>query len=175
MKWHRMIPACLLLAAIAAGCGTHPAPTAIRTSASDAPVLTAAVAATAQVYDPVIRPEDFVDSVDNPFFPLVPGTMLRYRQVTEDGTETDDVTVTKRREIILGVRTTVVHDQAYLDGVLAEDTFDFHAQHRDGSVWYFGEDTKTLDPQGHVISTLGSWEAGVDGAKPGIIMLAHPA
>ena len=42
-------------------------------------------------------------------------------------------------------------------------------------MWYFGEDTKTLDPQGHVISTLGSWEAGVDGVKPGIIMLAHPA
>lgn len=59
------------------------------------------------------------------------------------------------------------------NGELTEDTFDWYAQHRDGTVWYFGEDTKTYD-KGVVVSTEGSWEAGVNGAQPGIIMEAHP-
>src|SRR4029077_17445048 len=59
----------------------------------------------------------------------------------------------------------------YTNDIKSEDTFDWYAQHKDGTVWYFGEDTKTLDPQGNTISTEGSWEAGVGGAKPGIVML----
>jgi hypothetical protein len=72
------------------------------------------------------------------------------------------------------VTTTVIRDQAYVDGILAEDTLDWFAQDEDGNVWYFGEDTKELDAQGNVISTEGSWEAGVNGALPGIVMEAHP-
>jgi hypothetical protein len=68
---------------------------------------------------------------------------------------------------------TVVHDQVFLDGELTEDTFDWQAQDKQGNVWYFGEDTKELE-NGEVVSTEGSWEAGVNGAHPGIIMLAHP-
>jgi len=82
--------------------------------------------------------------------------------------------VTKGTKEILGVATTVVHHLSYEDGVLIEDTFDWFAQDVDGNVWYFGEDTKELDEDGNVISTEGSWEAGVNGAAPGIVMLADP-
>jgi hypothetical protein len=83
------------------------------------------------------------------------------------------VRVTRDTKSILGVRTTVIHDQVFLDGELTEDTFDWEAQDAAGNVWYFGEDAKELE-NGVVVSTEGSWEAGVAGALPGVIMLAHP-
>jgi len=119
-------------------------------------------------------PNDFVSVIDNPFFPLKPGTKFTYRGES-DGTPTREVmTVTHETKKILGVTTTVVYHLAYEDGVLVEKTFDWFAQDKDGNVWYFGEDTKELDENGNVISTDGSWEAGVDGAEAGIIMLADP-
>ena len=121
-----------------------------------------------------IDPGDFVREVNNEFFPLKPGTRFIYRGESE-GTPTRDVMiVTHKTKEILGVITTVVHHLNYEDGVLIEDTFDWFAQDKDGNVWYFGEDTKELDEDGNVISTAGSWEAGVDGAEAGIIMLANP-
>jgi hypothetical protein len=84
------------------------------------------------------------------------------------------MTVTTDTKVILGVTTIVVRDQAYENGVLVEDTFDWYAQDKAGNVWYFGEDTKELDANGNVISTEGSWEAGVNGAEPGIVMEANP-
>jgi hypothetical protein len=121
-----------------------------------------------------LDPGNFVSKVTNPYFPLEPGTTFIYRGETE-GTSTRDVTeVTYDTKVILGVTTTVVHDQAFEEGVLVEDTFDWYAQDKAGNVWYFGEDTKELDENGNVISTEGSWEAGVNGAEPGIIMLADP-
>jgi len=123
---------------------------------------------------PTIDPDDFVDSIDNEFFPLSPGTTYYYEGVS-DGVPTSDVFyVTHQTKRILDVRCIEVHDQAYEAGVLVEDTFDWFAQDIDGNVWYFGEDTKELDEQGNVVSTNGSWMAGVDGALPGIIMLANP-
>ncbi len=116
-------------------------------------------------------PANFVGGVQNPFFPLVPGTVLTYRQVTPEGVETDTVTVTYDSKPILGVATFVVHDAVYLNGALKEDTFDWYAPDKDGNVWYFGEDTKELGPP---VSTVGSWEAGKNGAQAGVIMLAHP-
>ena len=41
-----------------------------------------------------------------------------------------------------------------------------------GNVWYFGEDSKEF--QDGSVSTEGSWQAGVNGAEPGILMEAHP-
>ena len=119
-------------------------------------------------------PNNFVKKIDNPYFPLKPGTTFIYRGETE-GTPTKDVTiVTHQTKEILGVTTTVVHDRVYEDGVLTEDTFDWYAQDKQGNVWYFGEDTKELDENGNVVSTEGTWQAGVNGAEPGIVMLAHP-
>jgi len=121
-----------------------------------------------------VDPGNFVSYVDNPYFPLVPGTTYIYRGETEGVPTRDVMTVTNDTKVILGVTTIVVHDQAYEDGVLVEDTFDWYAQDVDGNVWYFGEDTRELDENGNVISTEGSWEAGVNGAEPGIIMEANP-
>jgi hypothetical protein len=121
-----------------------------------------------------LDPGNFVSKVDNPYFPLVPGTTYTYRGETEGVPTRDVMIVTTDTKVILGVTTIVVRDQAYENGVLIEDTFDWYAQDKAGNVWYFGEDTKELDANGNVISTEGSWEAGVNGAEPGIIMEANP-
>jgi len=123
---------------------------------------------------PQIDPANFVSAVTNPFFPLVPGTTFVYEGETEGVPTREVMTVTNETKLILGVTTTVVHVQSFEDGVLIEETFDWYAQDVDGNVWYFGEDTMELDEAGNVISTEGSWEAGVDGAEPGIVMLADP-
>jgi len=123
---------------------------------------------------PAIDPNNFVRHVTNEFFPLKPGTVFFYEGTKDGVPTTDEMTVTHETKQILGVTCTVVRDRAFEDGVLAEDTIDWYAQDKQGNVWYFGEDTKELDPNGNVISTEGSWEAGIDGAQPGIIMEAHP-
>jgi hypothetical protein len=115
-----------------------------------------------------------VSAVTNPFFPLVPGTTFVYEGESEGVPTREVMTVTNQTKLILGVTTTVVHVQSFEDGVLIEETFDWYAQDVEGNVWYFGEDTQELDEAGNVVSTEGSWEAGVDGAQPGIIMLADP-
>jgi hypothetical protein len=120
-------------------------------------------------YDPAIDPARFVGAVTNPLFPLVPGTKLVY----EGGGEHIEVTVTSERRAILGVSTVVVRDTATVNGAVTEDTYDWYAQDRDGNVWYMGEDTKEYE-NGKVVSTEGSWEGGVDGAKPGILIPAVP-
>jgi hypothetical protein len=121
-----------------------------------------------------INPKDFSTTIDNPFFPLVPNTTYIYVGSTEGSAARDEFAVTDRTKVILGVRCREVRDRAYVDGVLAEDTLDWFAQDKDGNVWYFGEDTKELDENGDVISTEGSWQAGVNGAQPGIVMGADP-
>lgn len=120
-------------------------------------------------YDPVIRPADFVDRVTNPYFPLTPGTVLVYRG--RDSTTT--VTVTPRKVRILGVDCVVVRDTVRVDGEVEEDTLDYYAQDRQGNVWYFGENTAEF-ANGVAVTNEGSFIAGVDGAKPGIIMRATP-
>src|SRR5262252_881845 len=116
----------------------------------------------------------WVDEVTNPYFPLHPGTTFHYAGTSDGLATTDDMAVTHDTKVIAGVTCTVVHDQGFTEGVLTEDTFDWYAQDTAGNVWYFGEDTKELDADGNVISTEGSWQAGVDGAMQGIIMEANP-
>jgi hypothetical protein len=118
-------------------------------------------------YDPSINPANFVAGVDNLLFPLVLGT----RYVYQGGEETIEVTVTDGTKQILGVTTIVVRDVVSVGGEIIEDTYDWYAQDKAGNVWYFGEDTKEYEG-GQLVSTEGSWEAGVDGAKPGIVMHA---
>ena len=134
--------------------------------------LVPAVAAAAPPPPP--DPANFVSVIDNPYFPLVPGTTFIYRGESEGAPTRDVMTVTSDTKVIQGVTTTVVHHLSYEDRVLIEETFDWYAQDVDGNVWYFGEDTKEFDENGNVLSTAGSWEAGVDGAQAGIIMLANP-
>ncbi len=125
------------------------------------------------LYDPEIDPANFVRHVTNPYFPLVPGTTMIYEKVTDEGIERVEVTVTDETKEILGVTCTVVRDVASLNGEVEEDTFDWFAQDKEGNVWYFGEDTRELK-DGRVVSLDGAWEAGVDHARPGIIMKAKP-
>ncbi|HEY3356562.1 MAG TPA: hypothetical protein VGQ83_25145 [Polyangia bacterium] len=123
-------------------------------------------------YNPVIDPANFVAGVTNPYYPLVPGTVYNY-SVQKQGVAQDvTITVTSDTKVILGVTCIVVHDLVTEGGQVAEDTWDWYAQDKDGNVWYFGEDTKKY-VNGQV-DTEGSWEAGVGGAKPGMIMLGNP-
>jgi hypothetical protein len=116
---------------------------------------------------------EFGGVIDNPYLPLIPGTTLKYKGKLDGEPGTDVFTVTNQTKPILGVATTVIHDQVFIKGKLAEDTFDWYAQDSAGNVWYFGEDTKELE-NGQVVSTEGSWEAGVNKAKAGIFMPAVP-
>lgn len=118
-------------------------------------------------------PDDFVDAIDNPYLPYAPGTRWVYENTSSEGDERIVVTVTHRTRVVQGVRTTVVRDTVTdEDGNLVEDTYDWFAQDTAGNVWYFGEDTTAYD-EGKP-TTAGSWEAGVDGAQAGIVMLADP-
>jgi hypothetical protein len=120
-----------------------------------------------------IDPGDFVSRIDNPYMPLEPGTTLTYEGAAGDGQERTVVEVTHDTRQILGVTVTVVRDRVYRDDEVIEDTRDWFAQDREGNVWYFGEDSRDMR-NGEVVSREGSWEAGRDGARPGIVMPADP-
>ena len=117
-------------------------------------------------------PGQFTTTIDNPYLPFKPGTVMRYRE-SGNGQGTDVVRVTRRTKVIQGVTCVVVRDRAFMNGKLVEDTRDWYAQDSKGNVWYFGEDTKEYK-NGKVTSTAGTWMAGRDGARAGIIMQAHP-
>jgi hypothetical protein len=116
----------------------------------------------------------FVRGVDNPWFPLRPGTTFVYKGRKDGESGRDVVTVTTRTKRIRGVQCTAVEDRLYVSGHLAERTTDWYAQDARGNVWYFGEATAELNEAGRVTSREGSWLAGVDGARAGIFMPAHP-
>ena len=116
----------------------------------------------------------FAPRVDNPWFPLTPGTTFVYRGVKDGKAARDVFTVLHSTKMIQGVRCTSVSDRLYLAGQLEERTTDWYAQDRRGNVWYFGEATAELDRSGHVTSTEGSWLAGRNGARAGIYMPARP-
>jgi hypothetical protein len=121
-----------------------------------------------------LSPSDFVARVDNPWFPLKPGSRSRYKG-NKEGTRMIDVfRVTHRTKRILGVKTTVVHDKVLIHGRPEEVTNDFYAQDRHRNVWYFGEATKELDRHGNTISTEGSFKAGVHGARAGLYIPGYP-
>ena len=101
--------------------------------------------ARAASYDPVIDPANFGATIDNPYFPLVPGTTFIYEGQTRTGFEHDEFAVTHNTRVILGVTCVEVHDTVTLDGELTEDTLDWFAQDTAGNVWYFGENSKELD------------------------------
>ena len=126
----------------------------------------------AAAYNPKIDPANFVSVIDNPLHPLKPGMVWEYTVNKEGTPEKVVITVMRDTKKILGVTTTVVHDIVTAGGQVTEDTWDWYAQDRDGNVWYFGE--ATTKTEGGKSSTEGSWEAGVNGAKAGVIMEAHP-
>lgn len=154
-----LMPAALVVGLVLVGCGGSDA-AVIDTGAGDG-------------YTVELNPADFVATIDNPLLPFVPGSRWVYQADDRGELERIEVVVTDETRQILGITATVVRDTVTVDGELVEDTFDWYAQDRDGTVWYLGEDTKEFE-NGEVVSTAGSWEAGVDGAQPGIVMLADP-
>ena len=126
--------------------------------------------------DPVdLDPADFTTTIDNPYFPLVPGTRLTYRELDEKGNKVKVVVIVTRKtkEIANGIEARVVRDTVTENGELIEDTFDWYSQDSEGNVWYMGENTAEFK-NGKITTKEGSFEAGVDGALPGIIMPADP-
>jgi hypothetical protein len=112
-------------------------------------------------------------TIDNPYFPLKPGTTFVYEPRPNEDNVVNTIKVTKKTKNILGIDCRVVYDVETVDGTLTEETYDWYAQDDDGNVWYFGEDTTEYLDDG-TISKEGSWEAGVDGALPGYLILAEP-
>jgi hypothetical protein len=128
----------------------------------------------ADPYNPVINPRDFVSWVSNRYFTLRPGAIFTYEKRTPQGTERTEIEVSRQKRRVMGVLTTVVRHRAWLNGQLKEDARDWYAQDRWGNVWYFGEEVDNYYENGRLKDHQGSWEAGVNGAKPGIVMLNEP-
>jgi hypothetical protein len=124
-------------------------------------------------YEPKIDPADFVEGVDNQWHPLTPGVTRIYEGASEDESIRIETSVLNETRTVIGVECTVMRDTEYIDGELVEDTYDWFAQDVFGNVWYFGEDSREYE-DGKEVSTAGSWESGVDGALPGIIMFDNP-
>ncbi len=159
---HSALPSLLALASLGlVGCG----------AAGDPPTVSPGGVDMLEIPTPSPDPDDFVERIDNPWLPLLPGAEWTYE--SSEG-ETIRVTVTDETREVAGVTTTVVRDVVTdQDGEVVEETDEWFAQDRDGNVWSFGEDTVAYDDRGRP-DRAGSWEAGVDGAEAGIAMLARP-
>jgi hypothetical protein len=173
-KW--TLPVCLALAtavsgACSSGGGKGAAPKPGGAAAASSTTTTPGTVPAA--YHPTIEPANFSPKITNPYFPLTPGT-THILEGTRDGKpQRAEVVVTNETKTIMGVPCLVIRDTVTSNGALVEVTTDWYAQAANGDVWYFGEDTKEYE-DGVVTSTKGSWEAGVDGALPGIMMKSQP-
>jgi hypothetical protein len=136
-------------------------------------LICAGVTMTAEPYNPAIDPANFTTKIDNPFYPLKPGTIYTYNGVSDAGQEVDTVEVTHSTRVLMGVKCVEEVDTVFLNGELEELTHEWFAQDNQGNVWYFGEDVKEYSG-GVVVDTSGSWLAGVEGGLPGIVMEANP-
>ena len=173
VRYGRRRPGVLTMAVVlgvtAVGCaGSHPP--AAGTSAS--PPASSGPRRISDPYAPAVDPEVFSTTISNPYLPLTPGTRIIYEAQTAEGRQRTVTEVTRDTKKVMGVDTVVVHDVVTVNGKTSEDTFDWFAQDRDGNVWYFGEATKQFGDG--TVDTAGSFEAGVNGALPGIVMLGHP-
>ena len=175
----------ILLGAIAiVGCGSSGTPpTATSGQAQGKPSAPSAAATTSTTsktpsgtlpnYHPNIDPAKFTTTIDNPYFPLKPGTTHILIGKRDGAPTRHRLEVTNQTKRVLGVDTVVIKDTVTSNHSLIEKTTDWYAQDTKGNVWYFGEQTAEY-ANGVVTNTQGSWEAGVDNALPGIIMPANP-
>ena len=166
------VPA-VALALAACGGSTSSGSTAVTSTAGSGTPSAARLAPIHGTYSPSIDPANFVSTIDNRYLPFEPGTAFHYRGVRGRTPQTDDEVVTRRTKRILGVRCTVVRDTVSEHGRPVERTFDWYAQDRQGNVWYMGEDSLERK-HGRLVKAGDSWESGVNGAKPGIIMPGNP-
>jgi hypothetical protein len=122
-----------------------------------------------------LDPANFTTEIDNPWWPMKPGSRWVYRETDSEGANQKVVvTVANRTKTIAdGIEARVVHDVVTEGGKFVEVTDDWYAQDQDGNVWYLGEDTTEYE-NGKPVSNSGSFEAGVDGAEPGIVVPGQP-
>jgi hypothetical protein len=171
-----LVPPLAVVVLLLFACGADTTSTTAPPESPSTTGTTAMTAALPQGADPVdLNPADFTTDIDNPYFPMEPLTRWTYREIGADGEVMDVVVIVTNttKEIANGVTARVVRDTVSLDGEIIEDTFDWYAQDEQGNIWYLGEDTAEFE-NGEVTSTAGSFEAGVDGALPGIVMPANP-
>jgi hypothetical protein len=162
MKVHPHLAALCVAGALfpLAGCG----------DSSDAPDLP-------QGDDPfTVDPGEFTVDIDNKYWPMKPGRRWNYREVDEEGNVLKVVVTVanQKKKIANGITARVVRDTVTENGELIEDTIDWYAQDPQGNIWYLGEKSAEFS-RGKLSSTAGSWEAGVDGALPGVIVAGSPA
>jgi hypothetical protein len=158
------------LAVLGSGCGSSGGGNpSSKTASQSAPTL----APLHGKYSPSIDPAHFVATIDNRYLPFKPGTRFHYEGVRGTTPQTDDEVVTRQTKTILGVRCTVVRDTVSEHGKPVERTFDWYAQDKQGNVWYMGEDSLERK-HGRFVRASDSWESGVNGARPGIIMPGNP-
>jgi hypothetical protein len=161
---------------VLAGCGsssTSTSTSSTSTAAASGPSAST-LAPLHGKYAPKIDASNFVSTVDNPYWPLEPGTGFHFKGVRGTTPQTDDEIVTNETKRILGIDCTVVRDTVSEHGRAVERTFDWYAQDKQGNVWYMGEDSLERNGQGKFVKASDSWESGVNGAQPGIIMPANP-
>ena len=163
---------------VATGCGSSGSGSSTTTSAGAASAKPGPSASTLAPihghYSPKVDPSNFVATIDNPYWPLKPGTTYHYKGVRGTTPQTDDETVTHRTKNIIGISATAVRDVVSEHGQPVERTLDYYAQDKQGNVWYLGEDSFETNAQGKMVRASDSWLSGVKGGKPGIIMPGNP-
>jgi hypothetical protein len=168
----RYAPLIALTAAVSvAGCGSSSSSSGGSSASSTIKIRSAPTSG--PPYHPKIVAADFTTHVTNRYWPLRPGAAWVYDGTKDHVPEHVVVTVAKETKTVLGVKCLVIHDRVTINGSLEENTTDWYAQDRSGAVWYFGEDSKDYK-NGVVVSTQGTWEAGVDGAQPGVVIQGNP-
>ncbi len=130
-------------------------------------LATSQMAHAEEAYNPKIEAADFSSAIDNPMFNLPTGKLMVYEAKTEDGLERVEIRIRPDTRKIMGIDTLIYNDRVFVDGQLVEETNDYLAQHKDGSVWYFGEAVDNY-VDGKFKDHAGGWIAGEDGALPGI-------
>jgi hypothetical protein len=159
------------IAALLAACGSSSAKPAAASSTPQ--IQLQRTTPSGPPYHPKIDPASFTTNFTNRYWPLRPGATWTYDGTKDGQPERVVVEVTHTPRTVFGVRCVTVVDTVTINGSLEEKTTDWYAQDRTRAVWYFGEDSKDYK-NGAVSSTAGTWEAGVDGALPGVIIQGVP-
>ena len=167
------IPAALAAAVALAACDGDTTTTTVTASAGGEGG--ASTSSLPQGSEPAnLDPSEFTTEIDNPYWPMTPGSRWTYKEVEGDQSQDVVVTVTdKTKQIANGIEARVVHDVVSEDGQPVEVTDDYYAQDAEGNIWYLGEDTAEYE-NGKVATREGSFEAGVDGAEAGVALPANP-
>ena len=162
-----------VLALGVAACGGDDTPTVTQATPT---ASSSAESSLPQGSEPVnLDPAEFTTKIDNPYWPMSPGSKWVYRETDTQGTrEKAVVEVTNEtKKIANGVVARVIRDTVSENGTPVEVTDDWYAQDSAGNIWYLGEYVTNYE-NGKVVDHSGSFEAGVDGAQPGIAMPANP-